>query len=115
MELGRTHKSSRLLRLARCPLCADSDQIPQRSEMTRCAMNGHYQMPRRAQPCLRNWISSLRYLAPRKADCGGTPYLSESVPVRSRLEFGSANFQFQLNPAGCRRMLRAPSNGTDLR
>src|ERR1700726_1513803 len=24
-----------------CPLCPGSDQIPQRSEMTRCAMNGH--------------------------------------------------------------------------
>jgi hypothetical protein len=27
-------------RLARCPLCPDSDQILQRAEMTLCAING---------------------------------------------------------------------------
>jgi hypothetical protein len=31
---------ARLVRLDQCPLCLGSDQIPHRSEMTRCANNG---------------------------------------------------------------------------
>jgi hypothetical protein len=42
VKLGRVLiNRDRLVRLARCPLCPDSDQIPQRSETTRCANNRH--------------------------------------------------------------------------
>jgi hypothetical protein len=45
VSFGSSAAGSSQQQVRPCPLCPDSDQIPQRSEMTRCAMNGsqaHY-------------------------------------------------------------------------
>jgi hypothetical protein len=73
----RSHKSILcLVRLDRCPLCPDSDQIPQRSEMTLCANNRHAALFK--PPCrpIARWIR----VAPDQRFC--------SLEIEDEFEFG---------------------------
>ena len=56
-----------LARLGRCPLCADSNQIPRRIEVTRCAIRGHERSYQLVGGRRRWWWGSRKPSHPQQA------------------------------------------------
>jgi hypothetical protein len=83
-----------LVRLARCPLCPDSDQILQRSEMSRCANFRHRAAVHAAQPICTTRRLLVVPASPngmRSQQTGGAAqFAGRVVLLRSRFAQGKA-------------------------